>query len=129
MFSFQSQVKEFQVHFQLMNLSRGYQSVSDYFGKVCQLADSLASSGTPLSEKEMITYLLNGLGSYYESYVTSITMRGDPISFYELYQLLLIHETCISHNNDSSLTSIESSTHFSSVSHDQRGCSSFWGGH
>ncbi|KAA8531065.1 hypothetical protein F0562_005774 [Nyssa sinensis] len=53
MFSSQSQAKEFQIQFQLTNITRGEQSITDYFGKVRLLADSLAATGNLISEKEV----------------------------------------------------------------------------
>ncbi|KAF5443204.1 hypothetical protein F2P56_035783, partial [Juglans regia] len=52
MFTSHSQAKEFQVKFQLTNLSRGDQSITDYYGKVRSLADTLSSIGNPLPDKE-----------------------------------------------------------------------------
>lgn len=85
MFSSHSQAKEFQVMFQLTNLSRGEQTISKYFGKVRLLADSLAATGNVLSNKELMTYLLNGLGPFYESFIAFITTRAKPLTTHELY--------------------------------------------
>lgn len=56
------------------------------------LTNTLAATRAILSEKEYVTYLLNGLGPSYESFVTSVTTQFDPISSTELFHLLLIHE-------------------------------------
>lgn len=85
------------MRFQLTNLSKGEHSIPDFFSKVRMLVDTLAATGNPLLDKELITYLLNGLGPSYESFVTSITTRSDPITTLELYHLLLIHESRMSH--------------------------------
>lgn len=50
-----------------------------YFGKVRLLANSLAATGSLLSDKELVTYLLYGLSPSYENFVTSITTRLDPL--------------------------------------------------
>ncbi|KAF5453958.1 hypothetical protein F2P56_023662 [Juglans regia] len=92
-----SQAKQFQVRFQLANLTRGDQNITDYFGKVRALANILAASGKPLPDPEFVTYLLSGLGSAYDVFVTSITTRAEPISSNELYQFLLIHESRLAH--------------------------------
>lgn len=49
------------------------------------------------SQTEFVTYLLNGLGPNYDSFVTSITSRTVPITSPQLYHLLLIHESRLSH--------------------------------
>lgn len=97
MFRSLSQAKEFQIHFQLTNLSRGDQSISDFYSKACMLSDTLAATGNPTFDKEFVNYLLNGLGPSYETFVTSITTSSDPITSHELYHLLLIHENRMSH--------------------------------
>ncbi|KAF5465361.1 hypothetical protein F2P56_015377 [Juglans regia] len=126
MFTSHSQAKEFQVRFQLTNLSRGDQSISDYFGKVRSLADTLAAIGSPLHDKEVVTYLLSGLGPTYESFVTSVTTRSDPLTTHELYQLLLIHENRMSHNLKNIFD--PSVNYTTSAGRDQRGGRSYFRG-
>ncbi|KAF5481179.1 hypothetical protein F2P56_001852, partial [Juglans regia] len=120
MFASHSQAKEFQICFQLTNLSKGGQAMTDYFGKVRSLVDSLAATGNTLPDKEVVTYLLNGLGSSYEAFITSVTTRAEAISSHELYQLLLIHESCSAHHNRSITSSLEPSVHLSVAGN--RGC-------
>ncbi|XP_042959532.1 uncharacterized protein LOC122294681 [Carya illinoinensis] len=122
MYASHSQAKEFQLRFQLTNLSKGDQSISKYFGKVRPLADSLAATGTHLPNKEIVTYLLNGLGQSYETFITSVTTRVKPLSSHELYQLLLIHEARASHLTRNNVSSVEPTANFSASSgRDQRG--------
>lgn len=128
MFSSQSHAKEFEVRFQLTNLSHRDQSISEYFGKVHLLADSLAATGSPLSDKDLVTYLLNGLGPSYEIFVTSITTRPTPVSFHELYQLLLIHESCLTHSTRPINSSLEPSVNYTASTRDQRGRGTSRGG-
>ncbi|KAF5469491.1 hypothetical protein F2P56_013558 [Juglans regia] len=121
MFDSHSHAKEFQIRFQLTNLSKGDQTISDYFGKVRSLVDSLATIGNTLPDKEIVTYLLNGLGPSYEAFITSVTARADPLSSHELFQLLLINESRVSHQNKS-LVSSEHSVNLSvSEQRDHRG--------
>lgn len=97
MFNSHSQAKGFQIRFQLTNLSRGELSITDYFSKVKMIFDTLVATGAPLSEKEYVIYLLNGLGPNYETFITFVTTRSKPISSNELYHLLLIHESQLTH--------------------------------
>lgn len=122
MYSSRSQAKEFQIRFQLTNLSCGDQSIVDYFSKVKMLADTLAATGTPLSDKEYVTYFLNGLGPNYEPFITSITTRIEPIHSQELYHLLLIHENRLTHNSRNTTPSpFEPSANLTTNSRDNRG--------
>lgn len=99
MFSSHNQAEELQIRFQLTNLSRGDQSVFEYFSKVKNMDDTLAASGTPLSDKEYVSYLLNGLGPSYESFVISITTHSNSASSTKLFHLLLVHESRMTHSS------------------------------
>ncbi|KAA8519374.1 hypothetical protein F0562_013630 [Nyssa sinensis] len=116
MFSSQSQAKEFQIRFQLTNFTRGEQSITDYFSKVRLLADSLAATGNLIFEKELISCILNGLGPTYESFLTSITTRSDPLTSHDLYQLLLIHESRLNHTTTLTTPFSDFSANFTSSS-------------
>ncbi|KAB1227925.1 Retrovirus-related Pol polyprotein from transposon TNT 1-94 [Morella rubra] len=66
--------------------------MAEYFRKTKLLADTMAAAGRPLASGEFNTYLLAGLGSEYDSLVTSVTTRFDPPSPEELFSHLLTHE-------------------------------------
>ncbi|XP_040990482.1 uncharacterized protein LOC121237697 [Juglans microcarpa x Juglans regia] len=130
MFASHPHAKEFQICFQLTNMSRGDLSILDYFGKVRLLADSLATTGNPLPDKEIVTYLLIGLGSSYESFNTFVTTRAALLSSNDLYQLLLIQEARASHSTQSPISSVEPSVNFSTTGgRDQRGRGAARSGH
>jgi hypothetical protein len=57
-----------------------------------QLADDLATSGTPLCDDEFITYLLAGLDEDYNLVFTSVVSRADAIAPTELLAQLLSFE-------------------------------------
>jgi hypothetical protein len=62
-----------------------------------------------MNDFESVSYLLAGLESKYDPFVTSITTRLDPLSLNELYGHLLAHEMRIEHH----IFSIEPTAHFS----------------
>lgn len=72
--------------------------IFEYFSKARMLVDTLAAIGILVFDKELATYLLNGLGLAYETLITTVTTRLDPISSQERYQFLLIHENRIAHS-------------------------------
>nr|TKS07522.1 hypothetical protein D5086_0000112870 [Populus alba] len=63
------------------------------------MVDELALAGQPLTNDDIITYVLAELGQKYDSLASIITSKLDPISLEELYSLLLICESRINHNN------------------------------
>ena len=76
MFSSQSQAKIMQVHFQLATIKKGGSSITEYFQKYKHLIDSLAVAGQPLNDFELVSFLLAGLGSEYDPFVTSVNHQG-----------------------------------------------------
>jgi hypothetical protein len=71
-------------------------SAADYFRQMKTLADTLAAIGQPLSEDDIIAYILAGLGPDYDSLVTTLTVRSDNLTLDEVYAHLLAYE----HRND-----------------------------
>lgn len=98
MFSSQCKARVMQVHYQLATLRKGNLSITDYFQRFQSLADALAAVDQPLNEFELISFLLTGLGSDYDSFVTSVTTRVEPLSLEDLYGHLLAHEQRLPHN-------------------------------
>jgi hypothetical protein len=98
MFSSQCKARVMQVHYQLATLRKGNLSVADYFQRFQSLADALAAVDQPLNDFELISFLLAGLGSDYDSFVTSVTTRVEPLSLEDLYGHLLAHEQRLAHN-------------------------------
>jgi len=50
-----------------------------------------------LNDFEIVSFLLAGLGSDYDSFVTLVTTRVDPLFIEELYGHLLAHELQLEH--------------------------------
>jgi hypothetical protein len=92
--SSQSQARIIQTRLQLSTLKKGATPVSEYFHKEQALGHSLAAINKPLQESELVSYILAGLGAEYDSLVTSITTRIDPISIDDLYGHLLSYDLC-----------------------------------
>jgi hypothetical protein len=97
MFASQSKAHVMQSRFQLATLKKGPMSISEYFQKAQSLSHSLAFIEEPLKDSELISYILAGLGPEYESLVTTITTRIDPISLDTLYGYLLTYEKRLEH--------------------------------
>jgi hypothetical protein len=59
---------------------------------MCALADDMASSGKPLDDEDIVSYILAGLDEEYNSVVTTLVARSDPVSVAEAYAQLLHYE-------------------------------------
>jgi hypothetical protein len=62
------------------------------------MSDNLAAVGQPLNDFESVSYLLAGLGSEYDPFVTFVTTRMDQLSINKLYGYLLAHKMRIEHH-------------------------------
>ena len=67
--------------------------------KAQTIAHTLAGIDEPLKDFELASYVLAGLGSYYNPFITFITTRIDPISLEDLYSHLLTYEHRLDHAN------------------------------
>ena len=81
-----------QIHYQLSTLRKGSTSIADFFHTFTGLADTLAAIDQPLPEFQLVSFLLAGLGPEYDSFVTSVQQRTEPITLDFLYGHLLNHE-------------------------------------
>jgi len=92
MFASQARAPVMQIYFQLATVKKGNNSFTEYFQTIKTLSDTLAAVGQPLNDFESVSFLLKGLGSEYDPFVTSIATRVDSLSVDELYGHLLALE-------------------------------------
>ena len=60
-------------------------TVSDFYSKMKNFADNLTASGNPITEEDLVLYILAGLGSEYDPVVVNITARSDTLPLQEVY--------------------------------------------
>jgi len=98
MFASQARSRVMQIHYRLATAKKGSSSITEYFQSFKAMCDNLTVAGQQLNDFESTSYLLAGLGSEYDPFVTSITTRLDPLSLDDIYGHLLAHEMRIEHN-------------------------------
>jgi glutathionylspermidine synthase len=91
-FASQSRARVINTRMALATTEKRLSTVAEYISKMKTLADEMASAGKKLDDEELTSYILDGLDSEYNSIVSSIAARVEPISFGELYSQLLTHE-------------------------------------
>jgi hypothetical protein len=64
-------------------------NISDYFTKVKNLVDALASIGAPVNDEDLVDVTLNGLGKYFSQFRTSIAIQEIFPDFQDLITLLI----------------------------------------
>jgi len=62
-----------------------YDTVSSYFIRISQVRDQLQAIDEVISEKELVTTILNGLPRSWEAFATSISSRKEVPSFEDLW--------------------------------------------
>jgi hypothetical protein len=69
----------------LATAQKGSSTVADYISKMKTLADDMIVARKKLDDEELASYVLAGLDYEYNSLVSSIAARVEPITFAELY--------------------------------------------
>jgi hypothetical protein len=96
----QSRASAMQLRMQLATLKKqNLSATTDYFNRVKNLADSLVAAGAPVRDDEVVAYILTGLPEEYDSLVTSVTTRAEPMPLGEVYTNLLSFEVRLINRN------------------------------
>jgi hypothetical protein len=91
-FASQSHARIINTRMALATTQKGSLTVAEYISKMKLLADDMASAGKKLNDEDFNSYILAGLDAKYNSVVSSIAGRVEPITFVELYCQLLAYE-------------------------------------
>jgi hypothetical protein len=67
-------------------------SITEYVNRMRTLGDEMAAAGTPIDDKELVSYILAGLDLEYNLVVSAVVSRVEPILVTELYGQLLSYE-------------------------------------
>ncbi|BFG25215.1 hypothetical protein CerSpe_114890 [Prunus speciosa] len=70
-------------------------SMAVYLQNLKEIADVLAAAGQPLSESDLVAYILGGLPEEFDSTVKSIETRIERVNTDELHGLLLSREAVL----------------------------------
>ncbi|KAM1318514.1 hypothetical protein ACFX2H_003640 [Malus domestica] len=73
-------------------IQKGDFSMTDFLNSIKDISDKLAAAGEPLSESDLVAYILSGLPDEYKSFVDSIETRNESVTADELHGLLLSKE-------------------------------------
>jgi hypothetical protein len=82
-----------QIHMQLATLKKHDLSTMDYFNRVKTLTNTLATTSAPLHDDEIIVYLLSRLPEEFDSSMTLVTTRAEPMPLSEVYTNMLSFES------------------------------------
>ena len=90
-FGVQSEARVLQLRYEFNTLKMESLNVEDYCIKMKSIANKLASTASPITEKDLMLTILNGLGPGFRNIATFIT--ESKMECDDTYALLLTHET------------------------------------
>lgn len=96
LFAARSSTQIMQSRLQLATLKKGAESVTKYFNKAKILVDAIQAAGQVISDTELVVYLLTGLGTDYDSIITSLSTRPILPSSSQVLSYLMVHEARLS---------------------------------
>ncbi|KAK1610011.1 hypothetical protein QYE76_033684 [Lolium multiflorum] len=88
MFAAQSEARVTNLLVALANTKKLQMTTSEFLTKMQGFADELVSAGHPLQDRQLVSYILAGLGSGYNSLVAALGVAPTPISLSMLYSQL-----------------------------------------
>lgn len=80
----------------------------DYIQYIKNISNTLAAMGSPLSDGDLFFYTLGGLGSDYQTFITTISLQADTAPFENLCTLLRHQELRLPsiHHDTSPITAL-----------------------
>lgn len=84
---------------QLQRIRKDGLSVSQYLAQIKEVADKFSAIGELISYGDHIAHILDGLGSEYNAFVTSIQNQSDQPSLEDVRSLLLAYESRLEKQN------------------------------
>ncbi|XP_019241979.1 PREDICTED: uncharacterized protein LOC109222024 [Nicotiana attenuata] len=106
------QIRELKM--QLHTLRRDNASIESYIQREKGISDRLAALQHPISNDDLVEFVLAGLGPVYRPFTRSLESRQEDISFDALYGLLLNEERQL--QRDETINVIAPTTHFTKSS-------------
>lgn len=74
-------------------IHRGNRSIANFLHAMKVLADEITIIDHPISEDDLMLYVLNGLGSDFREIAVSIRTRESSLESEELHDLIVSHES------------------------------------
>jgi histone deacetylase 1/2 len=106
----QTRARKVSTRIALATTKKGSMTIDEYVGKMCSLADEMASAGKPIDDEELVSYICTGLDVEFNPVVSAVLARVEPITVTELATQLNAFEQRMDllHGSSSSSTNIAS---------------------
>ena len=109
LFSTKSKARLLHLRFLLQTMKKGSLSIEDYFLKMKTIAQDLMLAGQSVSDDELVLYILEGLGSEFDSVVVNLTSK-DPVTLPEAQFLLQTQELRLETLNTNPIVDVSHAT-------------------
>ncbi|KAL5842030.1 hypothetical protein ACOSQ3_012633 [Xanthoceras sorbifolium] len=110
MYSQHSLAKIMQIRSQIQGTKKGSMTITEYVLKLRTLADSLAASGYPMSERDLLLSVLQGLGNEYDACIVTITALQSTITVQDAQFLLMSYEARLDQQTSSASLALSSAS-------------------
>ncbi|XP_047267492.1 uncharacterized protein LOC107869096 [Capsicum annuum] len=94
-----SQTCVFSLRDQLARVTKESRSITEYLHTIQSRSDELATTGSPVSNPELIVKIPSGLGPKFHEISATIRAHETDISYEELFEKLLDHELFLRHGD------------------------------
>ncbi|KAL4580493.1 hypothetical protein LXL04_016688 [Taraxacum kok-saghyz] len=74
---------------------KGNRSITEFLQEMRSIADALALAQSPVSEEDLMVYILSQLGDDYNTIAAAIKVREHPLSYSELFDKLTDYERAL----------------------------------
>jgi hypothetical protein len=85
MFGSQTRADTVNLRVELATTHKGNMNVTEYVSKTKNLGDDMVAAGRKLDDQELVEYILNSLGEDFNSVVSAVCARVEPVTVGELY--------------------------------------------
>jgi hypothetical protein len=92
MFGAHSRANVRHIQRQLQSLRKEDKPASEYMHMMKSLADTMAAAGSPISNDELVDYIITGLGSAFNSIAASLTVGNQSMTYTDFYAHILSYE-------------------------------------
>ncbi|GKD77352.1 hybrid signal transduction histidine kinase M, partial [Tanacetum coccineum] len=84
-----------ELHEELRSLELGSLSIAEYFKRIKVISDLLLNIDSPIDDKNLVMYAVNGLDDKYEHVSSIIRHSKNPLSILKTRSMLLLEESCL----------------------------------
>ncbi|XP_019416470.1 PREDICTED: uncharacterized protein LOC109327775 [Lupinus angustifolius] len=100
----QTKARGRQLRAQLRLITKGSNTISEYFTRIKVLDDSLISIGSPITQAEHVDFILDGLSEEFQPIITAVESQYDLPTVNELQSFLLTFESRLERNRNRSVS-------------------------